>query len=636
MAAKPFNGKKTVEPAAGFRPGANCPNCAKAIRGLLVAARPAIPTDSREECWYCRVKVDVSQGYGPLEEVPHVLVEETTFPPFIDGKRWVKVGNRLCIKDGDKQPKEVFLLPFRLVFRSVVDDEPRYLVEYGPHRFVGTLKDVHGRLDRDGWILSPTLGKIGLHNLADSCPTVAGAATFGGEIDSEGQLSVPEAFFPSPRGPQAAWMKRLERAIHRSATPQEVAAFPAIGYHGDFQPHEYLPTLGLAALAGWAHVARQDGIVVPFPFLFSRKRRTGKSTIARAYCDRLWATQGQSADALESPFRIAAFLEAGGAWNFNEMEAPDWGELGPLIKAAAESPTFTSRGQADQGMAEYRSRGLLVMTAQRLESQQGPVIDRLMPSRFNENREPTVADMKQLEAALGELTVAGPSLTRSFANHHGTWAKVRAKVDDLATDLDEICQGRLGGRRSLSWAWTYLGLLTIERETQVGRTFLWQAPPLPDFVREVVEPVEQTGRELDRSQLSNFHSWLQRYLVSKTSGHGEEETTRGQGVLFERAFIAGYDVVKITGPVLDQYNQDHRLQPGLQIDHMSDLAAMAGASYGIPHAELYETTPSGDRVRRHMIGGHQKQAVPIPMAEERSLPARTAVLLSIEQPNRRD
>lgn len=623
---------------SGYRRGADCDSCQKRIGGLLVKLpRPLDLADTKEECALCGNRIDVSRGYGPLEQEPDLLLEDLGFPPFIDGKRWVKVGNRLCVTAGDKPPKEIFLLPFRLVFRSVVDDEPRYLVEYGPHRFVGTLKDVHGRLDRDGWILSPTMGKVGLHNLADSCPTVAGAATFCGEIDAEGRLSVPAAFFPSSRGPQAVWMKKLERAIHRPATPQEVAAFPAIGHHGDFQPHEYLPTLGLAALTGWAHVARQDGIVVPFPFLFSRKRRTGKSTIARAYCDRLWATQGQSADALaKSSFRIAAFLEAGGAWNFNEMEAPDWGELGPLIKAAAESPTFTSRGTSDQGMVEYRSRGLLVMTAQRLESQQAAVIDRLMPSRFNENREPTVADMKRLEVALAELTVAGPSLTRSFASHHGTWANARRKLDDLATDLDEICQGRLGARRSLSWAWTYLGLLTIERETQVGHTFLWQAPSLPDFVRDVVEPVEQTGHELDRSQLSNLHSWLQRYLVGKMSGSGEYETTRGQGVLFERAFIAGYDVVKITGPVLDQYNQDHRLQPGLQIDHMSDLAAMVGGSYGIPHGELYETTPSGERVRRHMIGGHQKQAVPIPMAEEKSTPPRTAVLLSIDETNRRD
>ncbi|MGC2290044.1 MAG: hypothetical protein WA688_09355, partial [Thermoplasmata archaeon] len=133
----------------------------------------------------------------------------------------------------------------------------------------------------------------------------------------------------------------------------------------------------------------------------------------------------------------------------------------------------------------------------------------------------------------------------------------------------------------------------------------WAAPSIPEFVLDVVAPIEAGATEMEITAISAFRDFLAMFRVEHTvrktsvyehgGGIEESDSVKGEGTIM---LDSGIDVNEgrdglapkriagdwVRAPVLDRYNaeQDRRSRPELRFGSLKELSECAAREAGLP------------------------------------------------------
>lgn len=584
MAANPpFNGKET-RVKTGFRAGADCDSCWKRIGGLLIRMPRGPEPDVKETCFYCGNVVDVSRGYGPFQDAPEFLIEETEYPALADGRRIVKIGDCLAFAKGERITS-CLRLPLEIECEATVEGETRIKAKC-PGPYNGDFRGLWDRLRHNGRVFHQSghemLGLMVLHS-----PKRTAQATFGIYAEDDGRLAIPQEFFPSAL--QAPYHQDLEPWLGYGAAADDWQAYLDIASR--FHEYEALPLMGLAAMAPVFYLLRDcANWPVPCVFMFSRGQGTGKTTLARTFGPRLWKAPETPASTLAKDFRLNHLYDFGcGLVMVEEAEKAEWETIVPTIKTAYTSPQGRMMGQVkggQLGMDRPRNRSSFTFTANAPAEFDEPTLARFLCIHADEGRAPTDEDRSFFSGVEERLKALGPALARALIDTHCTLARLLDALKGYATDISSLFPGKMrdGARRPQAWALVYVGL-TI---WQIATSRAYAVPTVSDFVKDVVVPVEEATYKRTRSRLDNFSHYFEDYLASKTRHTQDGPVVAGEGRMLARATVGGMDGWHFTGEFLEGYNRTCKDRPLLKFESLKDHAQEVAKKWNLPADTLFD------------------------------------------------
>src|SRR2546427_2132250 len=333
-------------------------------------------------------------------------------------------------------------------------------------------------------------------------------ATLGIYADPEGRLELCTAPHPVKQE-QEEVCRDAGRALKRQTNAGDVQGY--LDFATKFRPHEVLPAMGLGAIAPFALPLRERGVLVPHWYAWSPQSGLGKSRVAEAFSERLYARSAETGDALNSPFRFPVDMEAAGLpLCVNEADRLDPRKVGPALKTSAEQAILGKRGTPDLGHVTYRSRGVFLFTGNALSITSRPELARVLVSRFDDSayRERRMrAARSTFDALFNSLPPVGFELVRAGVERFPTIGDLLKEIERTRGEIEENFLGPLSDtRRAQAHAVMYVGLKIWEHfARKVGLS--WTCPTISAFVRDVVVPIEGAGSETGALALQHFQRW---------------------------------------------------------------------------------------------------------------------------------
>lgn len=509
----------------------------------------------------------------------------------------------------------VIAAPFEFVRVVNVEGDERIDVRI-PKDLSGSFDEVARQLERSGRFLEPGRGRKVLahlrHHHARTYGIGRGRETF--EVFDDGQLRLPERCYPRP-GPHTEEYERV-RSILADDPPADVwRAYRELEDH--LQPKEFSAAKAACAAAAFARVLRAQRVIVAAPFHVSTNSGVGKTKTAEAYATHAWNVELLAGEDLSSDFRFAHCMSGPGTTQVvDEAEKFDWKRYGANVKKGMESDTITMRGTRDLGMVKFASRRILIFTGNVLPRLPGPTLARLQVVRFREDRRNVTRDARaQFDSAFSRLGPVGPSLTRAALAEFPTLPDLMEAIGEVAKEM-EACHGSFrDNRRARLWAVTFLFVGVWERAS----SGIHVAPDLPDFVRDVVAPVESDTFGAEEDRLQAFRSWLDSWVARNTSHDSDGvPRVRGRGDLFMEWSNATTDgrtiaVRLVTHALIQEFDRSQSHDGGVKIGSLNELARLVAEAYPLLSGLTLDDRENAPR--HYFEGGQRKRAVPVPLAD---------------------
>ncbi len=568
--------------------------------------------------------------------------------PIEEGKR-VRVTEELVsvivtrsVGHGKTLDHEIPVIPgyFRPRRKLLVEGAQYYDVEFSKgSRLTGTFDRLYDQLDKiEGRILVRGLGHDVLAQLLyHYCRTAeVGFPTYGVYADGNGNLA--EVRVPTPiRETQQEVAEQVARAVIYEPAAKDLADWNK--FAGFYDSSEALPILGLAGIAPFALELRRRAVLVPHAFLWSKEHNLGKTKLAYAASSAAFRREAVSAGDLNSEFRFPAHFDAACTpLAVDEAEKFEWDRFGAELKYGAESPNLSSRGTKSLRLERYLSRSVPLFTGNSSGMVSGALLVRFLVDHFEESRAfKRRARSREFDEVYSRLRPVGPAVARAILEAWGSLDALVSEVDERAEEIERLVSSSKFSlqdpRRFRSWGAVYVGLLGWKKLAEkLGSEF--RVPPMAEFVRDVIGPVEASTFEGVVSPLEAFRSWWANWkavnTVRKTEvriapgRHGEAhpefdnvDTIKGEGEIWESSVleIPGEGEVKhkiagdwVTRSILDGYNR--QAKPDLRFNSLKDLAITALRECSLnPRLAM---DPSSDEVMRHKFGEKRDRAAFIP------------------------
>jgi hypothetical protein len=439
-------------------------------------------------------------------------------------------------------------------------------------------------------------------------------ATLGVYARADGKLEFCDAPHPLYKEQETA-LADSQTALGVEGTKADVEAY--VGLVDRLQKYEILPAMGLAAIAPFALVLRQRNVLVPHLFHWSPQHGLGKSKVAEAFTERLYARRPIGADALASEFRFASQMDAAGLpLCVNEASGLEQRKVGAAFKDAAEREVVDKRGQPDLGMVTYRARSVLLLTGNAFPFSNPSVLVRILGVRFDDRkaRERHHKEARQeFDVLMSRLRPIGYDLTRYALSRYEYLERLVVEVEILRGNIEKAYPGELRDpRRAQAWACVYLGLELWESYASF-RGAEWKRPNVQEFVDWVVVPVEASTFEGGIVAVHRFASWWARFRVMNLDRTG---TAKGFGQLWTTdAIRAGEDMISgtlVPSAVLDDYNAN--TEPEFTISSLAELGRQVSTEWGLDLADI--AGKDGRGLVRKISGKGNVRVVFVPETED--------------------
>ena len=386
----------------------------------------------------------------------------------------------------------------------------------------------------------------------------------------------------------------------------EVAAADVEAYlklAAEFHPFEVLPSMGLAAIAPFAHILRQKHILVPHVFNFGESSDLGKSSVATAFTESLYGVPTISGGTLSSEFRRLATMDAAALPRAVEEAAAMAESAFEGLKDCAERASAGRRGRPDQGINDYASRACLILTANSMPfADNQPVLKRLVASRFDGNsRSSRRARAKQFKALQGALRPIGFAMAAFLASKFGTAAALLDHIKGIEGDLRGRQEYR-GATRPTSYAVIYAGLCGWA-DFAASRGIVWNTfPDIDNFVKQVVRPCEESTFDAVTPSVLYFVRWFEHHQARNEDGEG---FVKGEGSSWRRGTAGERPGYWVTAALLDQYNRAQQGHPSRRLT-LNELARSAAFEFGVDPALVIDAKDNGARVVKWVGKGKGK------------------------------
>jgi hypothetical protein len=510
----------------------------------------------------------------------------------------------MVIDGKDRNERRVFARPCEVLKVVRIEDQRLAVMEMNGGVFAGDYDEVLTRLTKNYQVLDKRSANDVLAHLVHHCENqTTGYATFE-VISDQGRLFLPDEIYPRD-DVQAELMKELDP--HLETTPAPDGWRDWAGLFAKLNPYEVAPAMGLAAIAPFAPILRRYRLMIPYVLHLSKNPGKGKSLIANAVTHHLWRNKFELAEAIDKPYRLAAFGNSGAVpKGVDEAQTLNWEALSGFFKQMAESEDGTSRGTKDLGMKNYKPRASFIFTSNALPGLSQPVVARFLIVHYDEQRVFSEPFLRDLEFFMNRLPVAGPALARAGIELAG--GREGELLRKIREDIRPELQKRFNkwvetGRRPTAWAAIYLGLMIWEKASGG----IVRCPSIDEFVDQVIVPVEASTKEAVMDPLTAFISWLIRYVAKNQNGDGR---VRGNELIFRFHEEFGRKGYLVTQAMLEEYNSSVKDRPEAQISGLSELANLVSSRFLIPLSEI--RGDDGKLGKVYKFTGTNRRAVFVP------------------------
>jgi len=365
---------------------------------------------------------------------------------------------------------------------------------------------------------------------------------------------------------------------------------------GFWHPFEILANLGLAMIAPFTPILRQNKMLIPYVFAFSPESDTGKTTVAESFSDHLYGIESTSGPALESAYRFAATLDSCClpiTVNEGDRINP---KLWAAFKNSAERWIADKRGTKDLGMLDYHSRAVLFITGNAMPITAPSHIKRSLIIRFDSA---SILERRirsaELDKLIGGLKPIGYYILRTALKKYQTVEQIVSEIRSFETVISGKMKSWKSSKRPEIWGCVYFGLKMFENAAiELGAD--WRALSIDEFCEKVVGPIELSSWEMKRTPIEAFKSRFQLYMIEKSRLFKEwndgvvEKRNPAEGVLYRRAVIQflsqKVDGYWITDPLLDELND--KAEDELKITSLKELARQSADLDGLPYDKIME------------------------------------------------
>lgn len=526
----------------------------------------------------------------------------------VDANTRIVFGPDGIFKENSKGSHLVIGGQFKILRVVSIEGERRVVVKDALGEFSGTLSEIKSRIELQ--ILRSQDAQDVLANLIHRCPNKGTASfTYGVYADGD-RLFLPDEYLPKA-GDQQEALERVLRFLNVQPTPDDWQAYES--FRRFFLPREWCVAFGLAAVAPFATVLRRRRQVFPIVYQYSREGGTGKTTMMEAMTRKLWNTEVEASKTLNSDFRFPSYLDMIALpWGFDEAQDFDWDARGGSLKQAMESEYTERRGTKNLTMTRYRSRLSVFMAANVRVPIPTPVLARTLIVHFLEERSNTPdAVRKAFKAAFQRLPTVGPALTRAGMDLvQNSEARLVGTLEELQDVIERSYRGPAwDNRRGSIWALLYWGLQVLEHAS--GGVI--KAPPMAEFLEQVVEPVEEAGRESSLDPLTKLRNFIVQYIAR---GRRHDGTITGERELWAEAnrndskgrHLEGY---LVSHTLLEMFNDAHKQSPEVLLPTLKDLGQIVARKYGLPESDILPDR----QAERVSWSGRQVRVVFLPMDE---------------------
>jgi hypothetical protein len=534
---------------------------------------------------------------------------------------WISVSYDRASGDPVDLETQVIAGRFRPRRRQQIEGDFYYTCEFarGETR-TGTFEDLYSRLDKvEGRILSRSRGHdVVAQLLYHLCK--------GTEIGwpTRGFYCRPDGCLVEVRNPTPV-KDEQQRVVEETADSWAYEVRPGdLGRYREFLEfydlREWGPIIGSAAISPFALELRRRKVLVCHVLAWSQAHNLGKTTLVLAASYRAFGREHVTGSALNSEFRFPANVDAScGPLCVDESEHFNWDRWSGEIKSGAEGPLITKRGHLGMAQSRYLSLSLLMFTSNTSGVVSGPALTRFLMLHFAEEKAYERRMLRaEFDSAYAALRPVGAEVAREISRKYPTIEGLMAAIDVEAAAIDDECalQGvELGDpRRSRSWGAVRVGLDGwASLASRLGDDF--PVPELPEFVHEVVRPVEASTFEGEITPLIAFRSWFEvhkaagvtrRFEISMRRGRrfGEEtavatptefDSLKDEGRIFQPGAFAvkSRPDEKIPGEwisraLLDLYNRTQP-RPDLRFNGLKDLMLSAFRETPFGESEVLES-----------------------------------------------
>jgi len=488
--------------------------------------------------------------------------------------------------------RKVIIGKFRPLRRLELDGETLFEVET-TRKFRGNAEEILAQLKREGVIVHKARASDAINALLSGLdlPVEKGHATFGVFKTESGELEL--CLEPQPRSDSQNRVKiQISRKIHTEATVDHLIAWLRLSEF--WHMYELYPVMGLAAIAPFALVLRDAGVLVPYLYHVSPESGLGKTELLRLFTRRLFGNEVLSTDAIKSDYRLADTLDSfGGLIAIEEAENLPWERFSPHLQLAAEQPLQDARGTGSLGMRPYWSRAVLGFSGNCFPTRRKALLVRFIMVEFDRSslrERRKLENRKRLKNIVKQLKPIGWHLIKAEINTVNTVEKLIERIESHEERIEELYSGNFEDpRRAMIWAVVYEGLQAWQRFAEQMKVN-WQAPDYEEFVNEVVTVIEANAFAQVEAPVAQFIAWWHAWKATHTSHVDGVEVIKGHGEIW-REYEVMVDGKKINGDVvtravLDLYERENRHRGGLAVLTLGDLNKGVEALYGIPASSL--------------------------------------------------
>lgn len=512
-----------------------------------------------------------------------------------------------------KDKIEVLRGHFKPVNRIELDGELLFEVELN-EKIVGNAREIFQRLQIDGNITDRRYSQDAVNRilLGMAKNIIHAHSTFGVYLEENGHLKL--CLNPIPRTEsqkQAVIEVNKSGALKEEIMKEKLEAWMQI--LNFWELYEVFPIMGISIMSPFALELRKKGLLFPYIYHYSQESGLGKTATARIFTEMLFGKKIESADAVNSKYRLADALDSyGGLIAVNEAEKLAWKAHITHFMNATESEIQDKRGTPNLGSRRYFSRGTFVFTGNKFPITGKPKLVRFLKIEFNEgkkldrtrkeNRISLYYEIKKLKP-IGfrlvklELERIGYDIENMVNNIHSH-----------AAEIENIFGVFEDGRRATAWGIVYEGLKIWEYACRKYGVE-WNTPNYEEFVTNVVKKVEASTFESKEIPAEDFIAWWESWKaknIIRVYATGDV-IIKGKGKIWDEKTpeINGKEVVGdiITNAILREYRRD-----GGELQTMPELAKGISLLFGIPYNSVYKVWKIGGKSMKGVFIPHQPDA----------------------------
>jgi hypothetical protein len=529
--------------------------------------------------------------------------------PLSDSSR-VKLMEKGILYEKDSQTgvstRVVYQGRFQPIRKLRIDEEVLYEVHTNIN-ILGNLNKIQETMKSQGGVLCK-------NSLSDCINGIVSGADLKEEMghaaygvyEENGRLTLCVGPYPLS-SEQERIVEQVNDAVEETLSKEKIQNYISVIRNWDF--YEVCICMSYGIMAMFASILKEKKIMIAYPFHSSPEHGLGKSLIALIFSQRLFGIVSESMGAVCTSFRLTDALDSFcGLKCIDESDKYAWdGELGNHIKQSAESRFQGKRGNPDKTSRIYHARLVPCFTGNSFNIKGRSNLVRFFRVEFNiaKKQQRSRQDISlKLWTEVDSLRPIGFKLVESELKSinyslDDLCNRIREYGKQIADEYGEFCDSR----RAPAWGVVYEGLKAWERICD-DNLVEWKAPPIKDFVRDVVRKVEAFTFETKLIPLEDFLEWFMDYRVLDVSSNGVSKTENIQWKTYSLKTLGKNEIdgYVVTAPIIKRYNRDN---PEGAITNLGDLARCVVQKTGLNIEAIYET-------RRFKIGEMTRKGVFIP------------------------